>query len=138
MTRRLNVPAADEAAFARVAGARRPLGMRPGRAVYQVIRDTYFDTSDGALRERRMTLRVRTEGAGRQVVELSVAEGVNLSGIVEETVYESPVIGGGLYATLAGTSEVATRIRAVVEPDALRPQLALDIDREIRESDDRL
>ncbi len=133
MSRRLNVPVHDEATFARLAAARRPLGMRAGRATYQVLRDTYFDTADGALRERRMTLRLRIDGAGRQVVELAVAEGVHLSGIVEESVFETPVIGGGLYATLADASEVATRVRAVVDPHALRPQLAVDMDRETKE-----
>jgi polyphosphate kinase len=133
MIRRLNVPVSDEGALARLALARRPLGLRASRSTFQVARETYFDTVDGALKDRRMTLRLRAEGAGRQVAELSVSEGVNLSGIVEESVFETPVIDGGLYATLAGTSEVATRVRAVTEPDALRPQLALDIDRESRE-----
>jgi polyphosphate kinase len=133
VTRRLNVPAGDEGALARLAAARHPLGMRASSSTFQVSRETFFDTTDGALRDRRMTLRLRVEGGGRQVVELSVSEGVNLSGIVEESVFETPVVGGGLYATLAGTSEVATRVRAAVEPDALRPQVALDIDRESRD-----
>jgi polyphosphate kinase len=133
MSRRLNVPLSDEGALARLSLAKHPLGMRASRPTFQVVRETYFDTADGALKDRRMALRLRAEGAGRQVIELSVAEGVNLSGIVDESVYETPVVGGGLYATLAGTSEVATRVRAVTESDALRPQLALDIDRESRE-----
>jgi len=66
-------------------------------------------------------------------VELTVAEEVNLGGIVEEAAFETPVVDGGLYATLAGSSELASRVRSVVEPDALRPQIALDIDRESRE-----
>ncbi|HUP51160.1 MAG TPA: polyphosphate kinase 1 [Longimicrobiales bacterium] len=138
MSRRLNVPVSDEGALARLSLARHPLGVRASRPTFQVVRETYFDTADGALKDRRMALRLRAEGAGRQVIELSVAEGVNLSGIVDESVYETPVVGGGLYATLAGTSEVATRVRAVTESDALRPQLALDIDRESRELRDGL
>ena len=133
MSRRLNVPVTDESALARVSLARRPLGMRASRAAYQVIRETYFDTSDGLLEQRRMRLRLRSEGGGRQVVELSVADDMSLSGVADESVFETPVVGGGLYATLAGSSEVATRVRAVTEPDALRPQVALDIDREVRE-----
>jgi polyphosphate kinase len=138
MIRRLNVPVPNESTIARLAAARRPLGMAAASPAFQVVRETYFDTPDGALKDRRMTLRLRAEGGGRQMIELSVAEGINLSGILEESVFETPVVEGGLYATLAGASEVATRVRAVVEPDALRPQIALDIDRESRELRSRL
>jgi polyphosphate kinase len=133
MSRRLNVPVVDESTLTRVSLARRPLGMRASRATYQIIRETYFDTSDGALEQRRMTLRLRSEGGGRQVVQLSVIDGLSLSGVADQCVFETPVVGGGLYATLAGSSEVATRVRAIAEPDALRPRIALDIDRESRE-----
>ena len=102
-------------------------------STYHLLRETYFDTSDGALAERGMTLRLRTEARGHAVVELSIAESVSLQGIVEERVLETPVVGGGLYATLAADSEVATRVRQVAEPDALRPRAAVDIDRESRE-----
>ena len=133
MIRRLNLPVADEAVLNQLALSRRPLGMSATRPTYHLVRDTYFDTADGALRGRRMTLRVRSEARGRHVVELTVLEAVNLNGIVEEVSFEAPIVDGGLYATLAGSSEVATRVREVVDPDALRPQLALDIDRESRE-----
>ena len=83
--------------------------------------------------ERRMRLAVRIDAGGRQVARLAVTEAVNLTGIVEESIFEVPLEGGGLYATLTGPSELATRVRAVTEPDALRPQLALDIDRESRD-----
>jgi polyphosphate kinase len=133
VTRRLNFAVEDEARFAQFAMTRRPLGMAATRSSYHLLRETYFETADGALAERRMTLSVRLEASGRQVAELVVMENVNLNGVVEQSVHETPVEGGGLYATLAGASEVATRVRAVTEPDALRPQLALDLDRETRE-----
>jgi len=133
MSRHLNVPVTDEGAFARLDAARRPIGMMASRPSFQILRETYFDTSEGALAERRMVLRLRAEARGRSVVELAVTEGLNLAGIVEVSSFETPVVDGGLYATLAGSSEVATRVRAGVDPDALRPQLALDIDRESRE-----
>ena len=45
-------------------------------------------------------------------------QGVNLQGITEVQFVETPVVGGGLYGTLSGESEVATRVREVVEVDA--------------------
>ncbi|MEQ1856003.1 MAG: polyphosphate kinase 1 [Longimicrobiales bacterium] len=133
MTRRLNFAVADEAAFLQLAASRRPFGMAATPPAYHLLRETYFDTVDGALSERRMTLALRLDADGRQTVELVEMEAVNLTGVVEQSVYETAVEGTGLYATLAGPSEVATRVRAVVEPEALRPQIALDLDRESRE-----
>jgi len=133
MIRRLNVPVPDVARFAELNGKRRPLGMLASGTKYYLLRETYFDTTDGALAERGMTLRLRSEARGRSVVELGVAEGVSLQGVVEERILETPVVGGGLYSTLAADSEVATLVRAVAEPDALRPRAAVDIDRETRE-----
>ena len=133
MIRRLNSPVADEAVFAQLARSTRPLGMRPTRPTYRLLRETYFDTREGTLRDRRMTLCLRADAGGPDVVEVSVMEPVNLHGVVEEMYFEAPVTGGGLYATLEGSSEVATRVRAVAEPGALRPQLALDLDRMSRE-----
>ena len=133
MIRRLNLPVPDEAVFTDLVERRRILGMNPTRPTYQLLRETYFDTTDGALRARGMTLRIRSEARGREVLELTIREGVSLDGIVEETSFETPVVGGGLYATLVGHSEIASRVKDVVEPDALRPLAALDIDRETRD-----
>ena len=72
---------------------------------------TYFDTSDGALQERGMTLRTRAEARGGNVLELSIAEEVSLQGVVSETALQTPIVGGGLYATLAAHSDISTRIR---------------------------
>lgn len=133
MIRRLNVPVSDVARFAELTSKRRPLGMNASKPTWQLLRETYFDTSDGALEARGMTLRVRAEARGRSVVRLVIRESVNLQGIVEQVMLESPIVGEGLYTTLAGESEIATRVREVVEPDALRPRAAVDIDREMRE-----
>ena len=72
MTRRLNLAVGDEAAFEEIALSRRPFGMAATRPSYHLLRETYFDTLDGALSERRMTLGVRLEASGRQVAELVV------------------------------------------------------------------
>ena len=132
MIRRLNMPVADATRFAELSGKRRLLGVSTSPPSYQLLRETYFDTSDGTLAERGMTLRLRSEARGCQTLQLSILHGVNLQGIIEEESFETPVIGG-LYATLAGGSEIATRVREIVEPHALRPRAAVDIDRETRE-----
>jgi polyphosphate kinase len=133
MIRRLNVPVPEQAVFAQLTEKRHPLGMRATAPTFQLIRETYFDTADGALRSRGMTLRLRAEARGRDLVELAIAEEVSLQGIVQETSLETPVVEGGFYATMAAHSEVSTRIKEILDPDALRPQAALDIDRETRD-----
>jgi polyphosphate kinase len=108
--------------------------MSASRSSFNLFRETYFDTADGGLRDNGMTLRLRVEAQGRQLIQL-IARGktVSLQGVVEETCLETPVVDGGLYATLSGASEVATRVREVVDPYALRPVVALDVDRESRD-----
>ena len=133
MSRRLNLPVRDVALLERLAASKRLAGMFAGKPTFQLLRQTYFDTPDGLLAERGMTLRLRMEAQGRQVVELAIRDVLNLQGVIQETVLETPVVGGGLYATIRGASEVATRLREVVDTAALRPQLALDIDRETRD-----
>jgi polyphosphate kinase len=107
--------------------------MSAGRTDYRLLRETYFDTLDGALRERRMTLRLRLDATGLQTLALASVSAVNLEGVVEETVIEEPVSGSGVYASLSGGTELATRLREIADPVALRPIVAVDIDREIRD-----
>jgi polyphosphate kinase len=133
MTRRLNLPVSDEELLEKLATSPRPLGMAGGVHQYQILRETFFDTSDSLLRDRRMTLRARLQADGTRTVELSRVTGVNLQGVVEETILEEPVVGGGLYAALSTSSEIGTLVREVTDPAALRPVIALDIEREIRE-----
>jgi len=133
VSRRLNIPIPDALTLEAMAGAKRTARMSGCQSTYQLLRETFFDTPEGTLRENQITLRLRAEARGRQVLELRVLDAVNLQGVVEETILETPVVSGGLYGTLAGTSEVATRVREFTELDALRPQVALDIDRETRD-----
>lgn len=133
MIRRLNAPVPDVARFTTMVMKRRPLGMIATAPTYQLLRETYFDTADGLLAAKGMTLRLRSEARGHGTVELAIADGVSLQGVTEERTLETPVIDGGLYATLAGSSEVASRVRELVDPVALRPRAAVDLDRETRE-----
>jgi polyphosphate kinase len=127
------MPVDDESTFAKLALARRPFGRTASGPTYELLRETYFDTSDGVLADQRMRLAVRLHASGGQAAQLVITDGVNLTGIVEESAFELALEGGGLYAALSGSSELATRVRAVVDPESLRPQLALDVDREVRE-----
>ena len=112
--------------------ARHPLGMAGGIGSYHSVREVFFDTTDGVLAEQGMTLRLRADLRGSRVLCLSTVRSVNLQGVTEEVVLEVPVTHGGLYEALSGTSAPATRIRDMMDPVALRPQVALDIDREER------
>ncbi len=80
-----------------------------------------------------MTLRLRLEAGGLRTLSLVSVSAMNLEGVVEESVLEEPVTGDGLYQTLAGQTELASRLREFVDPVALRPLVAVDIDREIRD-----
>lgn len=132
MSRRISFPLGEEG-LERLAALPKLVGLREGGASWEVARETFFDTGDGALRARRMVLKLRVDGGGRETVELARVHAVNLEGVVEESTVVEPVVGGGLYATLAGTSEIATRVRDVAEPAALGPVAALDVDREVRD-----
>ncbi|MDP2956654.1 MAG: polyphosphate kinase 1 [Longimicrobiales bacterium] len=127
----LGITVPEPGVLERVASAPRPLGMRSGRAAYALLRETYFDTRDGALEDRTLALCLRLEASGRQTLELRRKASVTLSGVEEVEIFSTPVLKGGFYATLSGDSELATLIREVADPSALRPFLALDIDREI-------
>jgi len=127
------MPVPDLARLTELSEKRRPLGMSATRPTYHLLRETYYDTTDGTLDEHDVVLRLRSEARGHAVLEMLRAERVSLQGVLESQLLETPVVGGGLYATLAGDSEIAVRVREIVDPDALRPRLALDIDRELRD-----
>jgi len=133
VARSLSFPVPSEEILEAMASAARPLGMRAGQAEYRLLRETYFDTPDGTLRERRMTLCLRLDATGLRTVTLVSVSAMNLEGVVEESVLEEPVTGEGLYETLAGQTELASRLREIVDPVALRPLLAVDVEREIRD-----
>lgn len=131
MRRRLTLHVASEDLLDRIATHPRALGLPTAKTTFEVLREMYFDAPDGTLRDRRMTLRLSMKTSGLQVLELSVRSAVNLQGVVEEELLSAPLgQGQGLYEGLRGSSELATRVREVVDPVALRPIIALDIDRQ--------
>ncbi|HSG48618.1 MAG TPA: CYTH domain-containing protein, partial [Longimicrobiales bacterium] len=133
MARRVDLAVPGEEALERIASAQRPLGLRGAKAAYALVRETYFDTKDGALRRKGIRLCMRLDASGRHTLEVETSRTVTLQGVVDAVTFSTPAPGGELYRTLAGDSELATRIREATDPAALRPFLALDIDRESRE-----
>ncbi len=133
MIRRATFTAPDPRTLERLAVASRVLGLPAGKPTHALLRDTFFDTTDGVLRDRRVTLRVRVQADGSQSLVFTETSAVSLSGIWEEVRISTPVVGEGLYSTLAADSEVARRVCALTDPVALRPQAAVDVDREVRD-----
>jgi polyphosphate kinase len=133
LIRRATFAASGVEVLDRLATTHRVLGLPASRARHTLLRDTFFDTSDGLLRDRRATLRLRLEATGLQSLILTRTSAVSLVGIWEETRITTTVTGSGLYATLAGDSELAREVRELVDPVALRPQAAVDMDREVRD-----
>jgi polyphosphate kinase len=132
-SRRLSAEAAAPGALEDLASASRPLGLRPGGSRYSLLRETYYDTREGTLGQHDLSLCLRLDAGGMQTLELVRVCAVSLGGVAELDVTAAPVVGAGLYATLRGDSELATAVRDLVDPLALRPLVALDIDRESRE-----
>ena len=139
MNRKLGLPVPGDDVLERLAATPGLFGRPAGPSAYRLLREIYFDTPDGTLREAGLLLRLRLDAGGEQAVVLTLAEdAVSLQGILRERDLELEVTGGGIYAALEGTSELAARVRALVAPAALRPRLALDIDREQRDFRARL
>ncbi|NJD19508.1 MAG: hypothetical protein FIA95_09550, partial [Gemmatimonadetes bacterium] len=132
MMRRLSAAVAP-GTLERLAVDPHPLGLRGGKARYSLLRETYFDTRQGVLAENDLSLCLRVEASGGELLELTRTAAVTLGGVGQLDILTVPVIGGGLYATLRGESELATVVRSLVDPAALRPIVALDIDRETRD-----
>lgn len=130
MIRLLVLAAPDGEVLARVGARPAPRGVRavPGRP--RLLRETYFDTPDGLLRSRSMELILRQTAGEAGALELVRRESVTLDGTVTAEVLRTPLLGGGVYATLQGPTELASVVRGLVEPAALRPRLARDVDRE--------
>lgn len=120
----------DAATLDRVASQPRPRGMKARIAGHRLIRETYFDTVDGALRDQSMVLCLRQSADEIPELELRRMEAVDADGCVQTSVINETLAAGGLYAALRGDSSLASTVRALAAPAALRPVLARDLDRE--------
>ncbi|HEX6371190.1 MAG TPA: polyphosphate kinase 1 [Longimicrobium sp.] len=103
-----------------------PEGFRAGAPRTESFRDVYYDTDDGALARRGAWACVRhpLDGARTLVVRTGIeAEGGALGSAV------LPPADG---APLAGPSDPARMLRAMVDPDRLAPRLELETHRVVR------
>ena len=100
-----------------------PLGLRAGPTRRTFHRDLYFDTPDGDLHRRGATCRLRFEVDDRRALALDVA------GVAQS---ESRVVELEPRHIFAGDAEPARRLRAIVDPGRLVPQVELEIERRLR------
>ncbi len=113
----------------RLASGEAILGVRVGPPRIRVFRETYFDTPEQALRRRGMTCKLRQGPGESPTVVVTVGEGPDSEGITSRTRITAAAVGIGIFETLRGSSEVAAQIQKFMDPSALRPQVALEIQR---------
>ena len=100
-----------------------PLGLRAGAPQWTFHRDLYFDTTSGDLRGRGVTCRLRYDVRDRRWLALGVP-GVDAC--------EAVVSDLDPRVVLAGATEPARRLRALVDPTRLEIQLELEVERCLR------
>src|SRR3989449_11397666 len=110
-----------------------PLGLRSGPVEQFFQRDIYFDSADWTLRRRGVTCRFRVRGDDRRVLTRRPIgrpeAGVPV--IVPQTAEaEVPELEGE--EALAGASEPARRLRALIEPGRLVPRIQFETERRVR------
>ena len=110
-----------------------PLGLRSGPAEPFFQRDIYYDSADWTLRRRGVSCRFRTRVDDRRILTLRTIGrwegGVPL--VLPQTFEaEVPELEGA--QALAGTSDPARRLRALIEPGLLMPRIQLETERRLR------
>ncbi|PYP48376.1 MAG: hypothetical protein DMD42_01340 [Gemmatimonadetes bacterium] len=110
-----------------------PLGLRSGPVEPFFQRDIYYDSADWTLRRRGVSCRFRTRVDDRRILTLRTIGrwegGVPL--VLPQTFEaEVPELEGA--QALAGTSDPARRLRALIEPGLLMPRIQLETERRLR------
>lgn len=109
-----------------------PLGLQAGEPRRAFHRDLYFDTADGALRQRGAACRLRLRSDGRQELMVSMLE--DAAGRIDFTRTAADVEAARPEEVLAGASEPARVLRSLVNPGALSAELELEVERHVRET----
>lgn len=107
-----------------------PLGLRSEVTERFFQRDIYFDSADRALRRRGVTCRFRVRVDDTRVLTVHVV-GVGPGGPPPE-VYEAVVPELDGVQALAGTSDPARRLGALIEPERLKPRISFETERRVR------
>ena len=110
-----------------------PLGLGPAPVELSFQRDAYFDSADWALRRRGVTCRFRVRVDDRRILTLRTigrAEARVPLTVPETAEAEVPELEGA--QALAGASEPARRLRALIEPGRLVPRIQFETERRVR------
>lgn len=125
----LNLLVPSPELLVRLASGERPLGVRAGPPRIRVLRETYFDTRDQALRHRGMTCKLRQGEGEEPSVVVTIGEGPDSEGITSRSRLTASAVGLGVFETLRRDSEPGDQLRKYVNLEDLRPHVALDIQR---------
>lgn len=110
-----------------------PLGLRSGPVEPFFQRDIYFDSSDWTLRRRGVSCRFRIGVDDRRILSLRTGgrweDGAMLT-LPQRFEAEVPELEGE--QALAGTSDPARRLRALIEPAQLLPRIQFETERRVR------
>src|SRR3989454_837102 len=110
-----------------------PLGLSAGLVEPFFQRDMYFDSADWTLRRRGVTCRFRIRVDDRRILTVR-AIGRTEGGVplVLPQTFEADVPELEGEQALAGTSEPARRLRALIEPGRLIPRIQFETERRVR------
>ncbi len=110
-----------------------PLGLQSGPVEQTFHRDVYLDAPDWTLRRRGVTCRFRVRLDDRRLLTVrSLGRTEDAAMIVVPQVYEAEVVALTGEQAVAGESEPARRLRALIEPGRLLPRLELETERQLR------
>src|SRR5438105_9794296 len=116
----------------RLVQAALPAGLRAAPVGTLFNRDVYFDAPDRTLRRRGVTCRFRTRIDDRRLLTLRVEPGPGDVGPPQ--LYEAEVAELDEASALAGSSDPARRLRALVDPHLLTSRIAFETERRRRRS----
>jgi polyphosphate kinase len=106
-----------------------PLGLRAGVVQPFFQRDVYFDSPDRALHRRGVTCRFRARVDDTRILSLRI---VSAAGGAPPVTFDAQVPELDAEAALAGASEPARRLRALIDPPRLRRRIEFETERRER------
>ena len=117
----------------RMVGEELPLGLRAGPVELSFQRDTYFDSADWTLRRRGVRCRFRVRVDDRRFLTLhTVGRPEGGLPLTVPQVSEAEVAELNGVEALAGASEPARRLRALLDPALLIARIQFETERRVR------
>jgi len=112
-----------------------PLGLRSGPVTQFFQRDVYFDSADWTLRRRGVTCRFRVRVDDRRVLTVrTTGRWEGSVPLVVPQMFEADVPELQGEQALAGTSDPARRLRALIDPGLLVPRIQFETERRLRQT----